>query len=311
MTNFLNELSSSQKKVIDSLSLKTQDYFEKLEKEKEILHQLEDKFKNTVPQKRIKLNVGGQYFSTSTENLTREANTFFSVLLSGRWELKLDEDGALFIDRSPRMFQYVLDFMRNMDIHLETFSEIQRFDLLVEAEFFQIHSLIKLLKPPLVSHSFSNEFMGSFSLTDSNKVAKSLNPNASWKNRVISQEAFEIPVNKTFDEIKVRIDQGANKMIGIAPREIITDSSKTFQNCGFYLFQYNGKIYGDGNFSHYLGSSISIGSVVSVILHKNGDVSFGVDGVDKGVAFKGAWNKQDKLYLVVLLFETNSQVTLV
>lgn len=35
----------------------------------------------------VKLNVGGTYFSTSVESLTKEPDTFFSAMFSGRWEV--------------------------------------------------------------------------------------------------------------------------------------------------------------------------------------------------------------------------------
>ena len=58
----------------------------------------------------VTLSVGGQRFETTIETLTRMPDTFFSVIGSGQW--KSSPDKIIRIDRSPRLFEYILDYLR-------------------------------------------------------------------------------------------------------------------------------------------------------------------------------------------------------
>lgn len=66
----------------------------------------------------VHLNVGGHRFSTSRQTLTVVPDTFFTALLSGRIPTLKDETEALFIDRDPRLFSYILNYLRNRSVSL-------------------------------------------------------------------------------------------------------------------------------------------------------------------------------------------------
>ncbi|XP_063704839.1 BTB/POZ domain-containing protein KCTD5 [Culicoides brevitarsis] len=92
----------------------------------------------------VRLNVGGQLFLTTHQTLNRVPNSFFSVLLS-ETELISDKDetGAFLIDRDPKYFQPVLNYLRHGKLILDGVSEE---GVLEEAEFYSILPLIVLLK---------------------------------------------------------------------------------------------------------------------------------------------------------------------
>ena len=59
----------------------------------------------------INLNVGGVKFATRKSTLLGEAGTYFDALIkSEQWTP--DEDGVYFIDRNPRFFPAILDYLR-------------------------------------------------------------------------------------------------------------------------------------------------------------------------------------------------------
>ncbi|CAE8603391.1 unnamed protein product [Polarella glacialis] len=62
---------------------------------------------------RVTLNVGSQKFETSVETLRTFPSSFFSALASGRHTVNWEEDGSVFIDRSPDHFHLVLQYLRN------------------------------------------------------------------------------------------------------------------------------------------------------------------------------------------------------
>ena len=90
----------------------------------------------------IHLNVGGTRFSTSRQTLTWVQDSFFTSLLSGRILSLKDETGAIFIDRDPKLFSVILNFLRTKDVDL---SGISLSSLKHEAEYFGITPLVRRL----------------------------------------------------------------------------------------------------------------------------------------------------------------------
>lgn len=115
---------------------KVQDSLEKMNKESESAD-------NTV-----KLNIGGTVFTTTTSMLTSDPLTVFAGLLSGDVELATDEDSELFIDRDPKHFDIILDHLRpggDVSQRVREMTTVDRRDLLQEAQFYNIRSLVKMI----------------------------------------------------------------------------------------------------------------------------------------------------------------------
>ncbi|GBN32423.1 BTB/POZ domain-containing protein KCTD3 [Araneus ventricosus] len=93
----------------------------------------------------IRLNVGGTRLATSRQTLTWVPDSFFTSMLSGRISTLKDETGAIFIDRDPKLFNIILNFMRTKDVDL---SNVDISTLRHEAEFYGISPLAPIL--PLI-----------------------------------------------------------------------------------------------------------------------------------------------------------------
>lgn len=81
-------------------------------------------------------------FSTSRQTLTWIPDSFFTALLSGRISSLRDETGAIFIDRDPKVFGVILNYLRTKDIDL---SVVDIRILRHEAEYYGIAPLVKRL----------------------------------------------------------------------------------------------------------------------------------------------------------------------
>ncbi|XP_076235185.1 BTB/POZ domain-containing protein KCTD3 [Calliopsis andreniformis] len=90
----------------------------------------------------VHLNVGGTRFSTSKQTLTWVPDSFFTALLSNRIASHRDEMGALFIDRDPKLFSIILNYLRTKDIDLKN---VDLRTLRHEAEYYGITPLVKRL----------------------------------------------------------------------------------------------------------------------------------------------------------------------
>ena len=94
----------------------------------------------------VKLNVGGQHFTTSVQTLTKDPNSMLAAMFSGRFNMKPSEDGSFFIDRDGTHFRFILNFLRTGKLTLPEGARFTK-ELEEEAEFYQIQGLIDALRP--------------------------------------------------------------------------------------------------------------------------------------------------------------------
>ncbi|CAF4281146.1 unnamed protein product [Rotaria sp. Silwood2] len=93
----------------------------------------------------VLLNVGGKHFMTTRSTLSKE-ESFLCRLCQYEPDLKtdIDDKGAYLIDRDPNYFNVVLNYLRHGKLILET--NLAEEGVLEEAEFYNIRSLIELVK---------------------------------------------------------------------------------------------------------------------------------------------------------------------
>lgn len=64
------------------------------------------------------MNVGGKIFATTKTTLCKVEGCMLAAMFSGRHQLSKGPDGAYFIDRSPKHFETILNFLRDGDVPL-------------------------------------------------------------------------------------------------------------------------------------------------------------------------------------------------
>lgn len=114
---------------------------------------------------RIKLNVGGKIFCVSKKILIKEEGTYFLFVLSHPEQFLCDDDGAYFIDRNPKIFPYILDYLRDGEItEMEEINNVLVRKILKEAQFFKITGLIEkfnflIEKPKFIKYEYSGIYI--------------------------------------------------------------------------------------------------------------------------------------------------------
>ncbi|XP_033096284.1 BTB/POZ domain-containing protein KCTD5-like [Anneissia japonica] len=111
-------------------------------------------FQNTS--KWVKLNVGGTYFLTTRTTLCRDPRSFLARLCQEDPDLKSDKDesGAYLIDRDPTYFGPILNYLRHGKLVIN--KDLADEGVLEEAEFYNVTSLIKLLKQRILDKETRN-----------------------------------------------------------------------------------------------------------------------------------------------------------
>jgi hypothetical protein len=86
---------------------------------------------------KIRLDVGGKQFTTSKSSLLRLEGTYFHAMLSsGKWQP--DEDGVYFIDRNPKHFDLILDFLRTGELSFKGLDEVAIEKLEKDLDYYMI-----------------------------------------------------------------------------------------------------------------------------------------------------------------------------
>ena len=122
----------------------------RLRQEQESIDAMSKKLDQVHFSSTVKLNVGGQHFTTSLQTLTKDPNSMLAAMFSGRFDMKPSEDGSFFIDRDGTHFRFILNFLRTGKLTLPEGATFIK-ELEEEAEFYQIQGLIEALRPAKVT----------------------------------------------------------------------------------------------------------------------------------------------------------------
>lgn len=113
----------------------------------------------------IKLNVGGQYFTTSKTTLLADKNSMLGIMFTGYHKLGKSSDGSYFIDADGTYFHTILNFLRGRitDVSELPKDEEVLLKLRAEADFYQLSTLKELIttalaKGPRMSQKWVNNF---------------------------------------------------------------------------------------------------------------------------------------------------------
>lgn len=86
----------------------------------------------------IELDVSGTSIKTSLRLLRKVPHSQLAKLFFEPWNLKKTKDDKIFIDRDPRFFGHMLQYLRNDFRPLKLESEYDQQELAKELEFWQV-----------------------------------------------------------------------------------------------------------------------------------------------------------------------------
>ena len=118
----------------------------RLRQEQESIDAMSKKLDQVHFSSTVKLNVGGQHFTTSVQTLKKDPNSMLAAMFSGKFEMKPSEDGSFFIDRDGTYFRFILNYLRNGELILPDGATFLK-ELEAEAKFYQLQGILDELKP--------------------------------------------------------------------------------------------------------------------------------------------------------------------
>ncbi|KAI8139229.1 BTB/POZ protein [Fennellomyces sp. T-0311] len=140
---FHNKLSMDYKELCQGLIQKRN----RIDKARAEFKALANAGKATFPTDKVTLNVGGETHTTYLTTLRKEPSSLLAMMFSGRHKLVSEGDGSYFIDRDPTHFRLILNYLRDFRIPPSAIQDASvRHELLQEAKYYKIDSLVQLLQ---------------------------------------------------------------------------------------------------------------------------------------------------------------------
>jgi len=150
MTELHTRLENSKNEAME-VFLQVKQQIQELESKINCWNELEEKMKEEAEKSRSKviLDIGGERFHTSRATLLKYENCYFSAMLLSD-EFKPDSTGAYFIDRNPRYFAILLDYLRTNEIEELQSANSKGGKIQKEFQFYGIPF------PKIIKYTFSN-----------------------------------------------------------------------------------------------------------------------------------------------------------
>lgn len=156
------------------------------------------------------LNIGGTKFQTSLRTIFNiKDNLFYNLIV----EKDLDYNKEIFIDRSGSLFPYILSYMRNKSIKLDTLKQWELEDLYRECLFYEVRGLEQILREAkeqvyFVSFEFSGAHLNGGNAVGTNQISDINNINDRTMMKGICARSpgwivFQLNRQTEFEELEV------------------------------------------------------------------------------------------------------------
>eukprot|EP01103_Thecamoeba_quadrilineata_P000545 TRINITY_DN10474_c0_g1_i1.p1 TRINITY_DN10474_c0_g1~~TRINITY_DN10474_c0_g1_i1.p1 ORF type:complete len:341 (-),score=43.15 TRINITY_DN10474_c0_g1_i1:36-1025(-) len=246
---------------------------------------------------KIKINVGGTVFCTTRRTMLKEPGSMLAAMFSGNFSIEPDSDGEYFIDRSPKYFPIILEFLRDSTLD----SEISRYDsddldhLLKELDYYGLDRLIELIRPTIATlestSAKTDESSSIVFLADQSGSRIVISKNGREARYASSSPGW----NGTAQATKCRswrvrlVDNCPNIMVGMANSNIHREGNN-YRLEGWYLYIQGGSLYSNRHSADPFmpGTTFVPGMIIEARYDVvQGTLSFGINGSPLKVAFVG------------------------
>jgi len=282
--------TSHAEKKIKELEAKERDLEQREKRWNDLMKQVEDNIK--LSNDLIHLNVGGTKFTVSKPVLLKSGNSYFAALLGGNW--KPNSKGYFFVDRSPKHFNRILDYLRKGLLDTEDLSQVETDNLMEELDYYQIQIMEVTTKEEVLKWD-ENYCDIKVTFNEDRTLATS---SGGLYRRVLAT------LPRT--QFKVKIEAKGDIFIGFSQKwEQSVSYSEDVDNYFLRLLNANsGKLFSEDPPLRrivYIDRPIAVGETVEAIFDKGKkEISYIINGINCGVAFKEVECKFDLFPLITV-----------
>jgi len=210
---------------------------------------------------------------------------------SGSWPA--EPDGSYFIDRNPRGFEYLLDYLRNGSLNTRGIPESDLQKFLEHCDFFCVPPPQELVEE--ADHNWvRDQDWASPLIFDGNKVS-----NGTSGNNVYARGSVANP--KSF-----RIKFGGRRVISFVGLSTARDFyQRMVRKEEFFMLSTEGDKVSKGTWTNHVPKSRVSPRSLFEVRYESKNIRFIVDGVDYGVAFVVPADLSEPLYPFVQLGMSN------
>lgn len=119
----------------------------------------------------VTFNVGGKRFATTKSTIRKHNASLFTALIDSPHYVEGED---IFIDRSPKLFPFILHYLRGKEDKLKTLTAFQKDSLIEEAKYYELDQLISFLgeylSVPVVSFEFKNPYIFNGKIIGTNSI---------------------------------------------------------------------------------------------------------------------------------------------
>lgn len=168
-----------KKEKLSLLEKKIEENLNNLKIQEELFHEIDKVINNLIKirgDEIITINCSGEIHKAKLNTLLSVKNTFFYKLYYNKTiNNKFINNDVLYIDRNPKYFLKVLDYLRYNNIDIKSLSDNEKFDLLSEAKYFKLYELIKIIGEfnqilEIVSYEHTNDYKYKDKIAGTGKV---------------------------------------------------------------------------------------------------------------------------------------------
>jgi hypothetical protein len=140
-------------KLFQTISEQLKQQIRELDEERELFEEQSRRIQDMIhsPEDVIHLNVGGKKFTTFRSTLTKHKESMLATMFSGQFQVTKDEKGRIVLDRDPKYFRSILNYLRTD--YLPRYSTVEeREEFKRELRYFGLEDHYTSLVEPSADH---------------------------------------------------------------------------------------------------------------------------------------------------------------
>jgi len=140
MMTIAEEFEEKAMAIHEHIKLEQKELAEQVQKFENEKKQME--LRNKIDEPILELNVGGTHFTTYKSTLCKYPDSMLAAMFSGRYDLRKDQKGRFFIDRPPKLFEIILNWLRTDTLSIDVEDTAEKKALQVELDYFGLSNCV-------------------------------------------------------------------------------------------------------------------------------------------------------------------------